>query len=494
MPIQSKRSVVSRLGEKIADLAKRENAGALVIAFSGGPDSTLLFHAALAANEILKKTGDVCPSIILAHLDHSLRPESADEAAAVKSLAKEHDVLCEVKRVDVGALAKTHDASIEEEGHLQRYAFFEEVRAKHRDAIVLTGHTRSDVAETVVVNLITGSGLRGAGGLSDAPDERVFRPMTQLTRAQVRRALAEAGIAASEDPSNNDPRFLRNAVRLSIVPMMERVRPGAEKALARFAEIAGDDAALIEALVGTAYSAMLHKQFIVHHCVFPPESEKFAVIDLSHLDLIFPPTPDRSNIRPTRALIRHIIRAHVRTTGLPPLRFDEVDAAASVALGPRRRHVSVHGVEFVRIGRHLLIFPTEFRAGVKPVTVGTSDKVHLCKDAMIMCQREPYRRTTIASLVVPECLFPLTLRSPAEDDEIVRYGRIRQVSDILSDARIPPEVRPMMRVTADKTGRIIWVVGHAATDGLVSSAESAEGRLVHVVVTPRGFSASRIFL
>lgn len=462
MPAQSKRSVISRLGEKIAVLAREQQAGALIIAFSGGPDSMLLFHATLAARDIILKRGSDAPQIILAHLDHALRDGSANEARAVKALAKKHRVTCELRRADVSALAKTHDASIEEEGHAQRYTFFADLRGVYEDAIVLTGHTLSDVAETVVVNLITGSGLRGAGGLSDIPEERVFRPMTRLTRDQVRRALTEAGISASEDPSNDDPRFLRNAVRLSAMPALERVRPGAEKTLARFAEIAGDDASLIEALVDTAYSTMLHPQYTSHHFLFPPDAAQVAVLDVSHLALIFPPTPDRSQVRPTRALMRHIIRAHVRTMNLPALRFDEADAAASVALDPRKRHVSAGGLEFLRARHRLLIFPTECRRATRPVIVAAPKSVRLSPSATLRLGKST--RVSEPTAIFDESLFPLTIRQPSASDVIsLRKGRLR-VSRILAAGGVPAEAQPMTRVVADKTGRIVWVIGHAAAD------------------------------
>ena len=464
------------MGEKIARLAREQEAKTLIIAFSGGPDSMLLFHASLTARDIILKRGSDAPRIILAHLDHSLRDGSASEAAAVKTLAKKHRVTCEVKRVDVAALAKTHDASIEEEGHLQRYAFFADLRAKHPDAIVLTGHTLSDVAETVVVNLITGSGLRGAAGLSDAPEERVFRPMTHLSRDEVRQALAEAGIAASEDPSNDDPRFLRNAVRLSIVPMMERVRPGAEKTLARFAEIAGDDASLIEALADTAYLAMLHPQYASHHFLFPPDAKSFAAIDLAHLGLIFPATTDGSHVRPARALVRHIIRAHVRVLGHPPLRFDEVDAAASVALDARRRHVSVRGVEFVRARHRLLIFPTEFRRAAKSVTISVPKSVRLSPGATLRLGKSPRVSGSEPTALIQESAFPLTIHPPSAGDVITIRNRRLRVSRILAAGGVPAEAQPTARVVADNSGRVIWVIGHAAADGCVFGGPDATSK------------------
>ena len=213
----------------------------LVLAVSGGPDSMALLHGSAR----LTRTDAPDWRLTVAHLDHGLRPDSADDAAFVADTAASVGLPCEVRRTDVAALARAEDRSLEDAGRVARYRFLEEVAPT--GALIATAHTADDSAETVLINLLRGSGLSGASGIP-ARRGRVVRPLLHARRAALRSLLDAADIAYRDDPTNADPAFLRNRVRGELMPLLEALRPGAVERIGRFAGLAADDDALLDAL------------------------------------------------------------------------------------------------------------------------------------------------------------------------------------------------------------------------------------------------------
>ena len=233
------------IADALADGATRldiPDGAALVLAVSGGPDSTALL---LGASTLAPARGW---RLTVAHLDHGLRPTSADEAAAVAASAALLELPVEVRRVDVAALAAAEHRSVEDAGRQARYRFLEGVAAaRGPDALILTAHTADDAAETILLRLARGSGLRGLRGIP-ARRGRIVRPLLHVRRATLRAALEAAGIAYATDPSNADVAHARNWVRAELLPALERLNPAAVEALTRFGRLAADDDDLLDAL------------------------------------------------------------------------------------------------------------------------------------------------------------------------------------------------------------------------------------------------------
>jgi tRNA(Ile)-lysidine synthase len=213
----------------------------MVLAVSGGADSIALLHGAAR----LVATSQRAWRLSVAHLDHRLRPDSADDAAFVVATSTSLGLPAEVRRTDVAALAGAEGRSIEEAGREARYRFLEEVAPA--GALIATAHTLDDVAETVLINLLRGSGLGGMAGIPPRRG-RVVRPLLHERRAELRSLLDEAGVEYRIDASNADPAFLRNRVRAELLPVLEAVRPGAVERIGRFSRLAADEDALLDEL------------------------------------------------------------------------------------------------------------------------------------------------------------------------------------------------------------------------------------------------------
>ena len=183
--------------------------------------------------------------VVVAHLDHGLRPDSADDATFVADASAGLGLRCEVRRTDVAAIARAEGISIEESGREARYGFLHEVAGD--DGLIATAHTLDDSAETILLNLLRGSGLSGVAGIP-ARRGRIVRPLLHARRSVLRALLDEAGVTYRDDPSNADPAYLRNRIRSELLPLLEGLRPGAVERIARFSRLAADDGALLDEL------------------------------------------------------------------------------------------------------------------------------------------------------------------------------------------------------------------------------------------------------
>ena len=217
----------------------------LILAASGGPDSTALLHGAarLVSNAARQW------SLVVAHVDHQLRPDSGSDAAQVAGMASALELECTLHRADVAAIARAEHRSLEDAGRLARYRFLEELAAGLGPrALIATAHTADDVAETMLMRMARGSGLRGLRGIP-ARRGRIVRPLLDARRRELRAALDEAGIAYLLDPTNDDASAAaRNRVRAEVLPALERLNPQAVEAFQRLARLVADDDDALDAI------------------------------------------------------------------------------------------------------------------------------------------------------------------------------------------------------------------------------------------------------
>jgi tRNA(Ile)-lysidine synthase len=198
-----------------------ENSRGLILAVSGGPDSTALLLLAARWAKGLKRP----PKLVAVTIDHGLRAEAAREALAVKRLARRLGVTHRILRWR-GKKPKT---GLQEAARAARYRLLGQAAADAGHAHILTGHTLDDQAETVLFRLARGSGLVGLAGMANASPlpigaDRIgflLRPLLRIPKARLFATLRAAGIAFSEDPSNRDPRFTRARLRELMPPLAQ---------------------------------------------------------------------------------------------------------------------------------------------------------------------------------------------------------------------------------------------------------------------------------
>jgi tRNA(Ile)-lysidine synthase len=252
---KSQKRLIVRVENKVRRAVERDMLWApgatVVTAISGGADSLCLLGAldALRMRAILSAPG----RIVLAHLDHGLRGAAgAADAAFVAEMARGLGLECVTGREDVAALARREKRSLEDAARRARYAFLRRVAANVGAECVVTGHTRDDQAETVLMHFIRGAGLAGLGGMAPRGGD-IARPLLDLTRAETEAYCAARGWVPREDVSNVDLGFFRNRVRHALLPFLERENPHLRETLARNASLIAADAAYLDALARDAW-------------------------------------------------------------------------------------------------------------------------------------------------------------------------------------------------------------------------------------------------
>lgn len=198
----------------------------LVCAVSGGKDSVCLLHVMLSLQKELFIT------VKAAHLNHQLRGEESNrDEAFVRSLCESLSVPLTVSRADVLARCKETGESVEEAARVLRYRFFASL-----EGVVATAHTQDDNLETVLLNLVRGTALRGLCGI---PPKRgqIVRPMLCVSREDVEAYLAQNELPHVEDSTNEEDFALRNRLRHDVIPLLRRENENLPATIFRMGEI-----------------------------------------------------------------------------------------------------------------------------------------------------------------------------------------------------------------------------------------------------------------
>lgn len=183
-----------------------------ILAVSGGVDSVVLLHKLVTQlPTTIRQPADQPPIYIVAHVDHGIRPDSSDDAKFVESLAKKYGVAYASTRLELGP------ETSEELARSARYKFLFEVMKKHNAEAVITAHHQDDVLETMIVNILRGTGPKGLIGFSRP---HILRPFIDKTKLEILDYAKENNLQWREDSTNQDMSYARNHVRIKIMPKL----------------------------------------------------------------------------------------------------------------------------------------------------------------------------------------------------------------------------------------------------------------------------------
>ena len=216
----------------------------IIVGLSGGADSTALLHV---LKELRPSMG---LDIAAAHINHGLRGRAADEDALFCSeLCKGFGIPFYLKSADIREIASSRKMTEEEAGRAVRYEFFEEVVQRTGPAKIATAHHKNDQSETILHNIIRGSGLKGLGGIRPVRDGRFIRPLIEVTRDEILAFLEKNGLTYRVDATNLDNAYTRNRIRNMLIPLIEKeFNPAFQEALARLGDSAREDEEFLDTM------------------------------------------------------------------------------------------------------------------------------------------------------------------------------------------------------------------------------------------------------
>lgn len=208
------------LEEKVLKTIKKYNlinkGEKIVIGVSGGPDSICLLYVL----NNLKKILDI--ELVVAHINHSLREAADSETEYVQETCKLLGIECFVKKVDILKLAQEEKKGTEETGRNIRYEFFNEVAEKTKSNKIATAHNCNDRAETVILNILRGSGISGLKGIETIRDDKYIRPIIEIDRSEIEKYCKENNLNPKYDESNYENIYNRNKVRNEMIPYIQK--------------------------------------------------------------------------------------------------------------------------------------------------------------------------------------------------------------------------------------------------------------------------------
>ncbi len=223
-----------------------DGVNSVVLAVSGGPDSMALAHLLPRLYPGLRYT--------VAHVHHGLRDAADADETMVSAFCQERGLLCVVHHCDIGKLAKEEKCGIEETGRRERYRFFRSLKADR----ILTAHHLDDNAETVLLHLIRGSGLKGVGGMRPLSGD-LGRPFLCVRKGTLLDYCDEHKIPYRIDESNEDKTFSRNRLRADVLPVLEEIRSGAVENICRASSLLREEERFLNALSKRSYDDLVHR-------------------------------------------------------------------------------------------------------------------------------------------------------------------------------------------------------------------------------------------
>lgn len=413
----------------------------VIAAVSGGADSVVMLHV------LLELSGELGLKLIVAHMDHGLRGrESTRDHDFVRDLSGRLSLEFVSRRLEKGEL-KGLKGSAQEAARLRRYAFLEETAAKHKAKRVALGHTSDDQSETVLMRLMKGASLSGLSGIP--PQRGIFiRPLIQSTRSSVEGYARARSLAYVIDSSNLTTKYLRNSVRLELLPYLEKkYNPSIKEALARTSLVLSRDDEFIEGAASRAFSRALVRK-----------KADAVVFDRAKL------------LRMHRALCSRVFLRAVHGLGLEAdLSSAHVDAFYGILTGasPNASIALPGGVAARREYTMLVVSkaPPQGATGEISLTVPGTTVTGGLQAIYARIIRPPRKFAT-----GPEVAWfdydalvsagGLSARPPRPGDRITPFGMTgtRKLKDIFIDAKVPLAQRKTTPVVTAGS-EILWVAG-----------------------------------
>ena len=405
-----------------------------LVAISGGADSVCL----------LLKMIEEGRSVEAVHCNFHLRGDESDrDETFVVTLCQRLGVPLHRVHFDTKEYAALHKVSIELAARELRYRYFEQLRQDIGAEAIMVAHHRDDNVETVLMNMVRGTGIRGMAGIRPV-NGHILRPLLDMSRADIEAYLARKGETYVTDSTNLEDDATRNKFRHHVIPLLQSLNPKASENI----HSTSRHIAEAEKILSWAISEARHDVFLSP-----------SLIDIDNLLSFVSPS--------------YLLNEICRDYGFTPSQCDDMLAAASASHVGATFLSSTHIAAIATVGGSLCIQfapksaqPKEYRLpepGIYRLADGLSltlEKTDISDDFRISKSPE------VATLDINKVKFPLTLRPIRQGDRFTPCGMkgTKLVSDYLTDIKCSVIDRQRQMVVEDATGMIIWLVGRRTND------------------------------
>jgi tRNA(Ile)-lysidine synthase len=386
---------------------------------SGGPDSVALLRALV----------ELGTQPVVLHVDHNLRGEEARfDAEFVRRLCEEFGLDGEVRRVELG------ESNLQDEARKERYRIAEALAKSGDNSSITTGHTADDVAETVLMNLARGAGLRGLSGIPPVRG-KIARPLIERRRREVLSYLEHLGQPYRTDLSNLTPKYARNRVRLEVLPVLEELYPGAARNISRAASLLREDSAALEELAARSVRKWGEEVLVSLGELSLPALGSYAV------------RRAYQNLRPDA----------------PPLGFTVVEAVLRLTkTGEGTRTLDLPGkvVVAVRSPKELAFYQkVEPFEGEEDLIVGEFGFAGWRVGVREVSKLDIQDAGQPEVAYLDAALGPYRVRMAREGDTIrpLGLGGTKKIHKAMMDRGVPKDIRPRTPVIVDRRGRVAWI-------------------------------------
>ena len=433
----------------------------LLVAVSGGGDSLALLYALHQAQ------AEFDLRLCGAHLNHALRGAESDaDAAFVAAAFRRLGIPYTLQRADVAAYRRAHRLSIEAAARRVRYAFLADAAAHHAAHAVAVAHTADDQAETLLMNIIRGSGLDGLRGMQtldrlaiDSADLTLFRPLLGVTRAQTYAYCDALGLQPRQDASNLSLEHTRNRIRLELMPLLDRFNPAARDALLRLARNAAEDADYIRAQTNAVWQDIARQS---------DAGEAVIALNTQALARQHPAVQSRMLRRAVQAVkgsTEGITRRHIldmrRLIAGPAGRTLHLPDGILFAVGYSEAYIGIGAAVADALsplppicGEHPLAVPGETRIPGWRISASVSDAVNACST---IADSDGFSETLDLDSV--GAALHLRARRPGDRFQPLGMAQSKKLQDFMVDERIPRRWRDGVPLLVSRYG-IACVAGH----------------------------------
>ncbi len=424
----------------------------VLIAVSGGRDSCTLLHSMHMLRE------EFHLQIAVAHFNHGFRGEESDgDEEFVRRLCDQLGVPCHSQKCNLPERMRLTHLSAQEASRIERYEYLSHTARTIGASKILLGHTLDDQTETILLNIIRGTGVDGLKGILPFKNDLV-RPLLCLTREETGKYCEDAGIAYRTDRSNESVKYLRNRIRLELLPLLRKeYNPSIDRSLRRLGDIAYEESNYMDDHVSELASRILHS--VSDGVVFRAE------------DLLSQPLALR------RRLIRHAIEMIQGSE--ENITYDQVQSFLNAITISRtgvtweetlqgervRLRLSKGKGSILHLSPQVSVLPFEYPLNIPGITpipaVNAEVECRYSNQFEMIRFANPY----MAWMDVDKLSFPLILRNRRSGDRFKPLGMQEPVKlkDYLIGKKVPKGQKDLITIISDANA-IVWVAGYTIDD------------------------------